>query len=614
MTRFKAAFPGKRNAKNLSGEDNAPFDRGLALLQKGELAQTEAVFVEMLQTQPDHADALHLLGIIAHRTAHHQHAIALIGRAIRVNPNNAAFYNNRGVALKAAMQPDAAVASFDRAIALRPEYAEAYNNRGNALLELKKLDAALESYRRAVTIKPDAEFLFGTYLNAKMLVCDWESADECIHELTSRIQRHEKASSPFPVLAFTDSPARQRTAAALFVQAKYPSGTALGPLRKRVPGEKIRIGYYSSDFHNHATAYLTAKLFECHDKSRFELIAFSFDAGQQDEMRRRITAAFDTFLDVRMKSDEEVARLSRELGIDIAVDLKGFTEGSRTGIFAQRCAPLQVNYLGYPGSMGAEHMDYLIADKTLIPQESRRHYSEKIVYLPDCYQVNDVTRKISDKNFTRAELGLPQTGFVYCCFNNNFKILPATFDCWMRILNEVEGSLLWLLEDNPTAAGNLRKEAELRGVDAGRLIFVGRINLAEHLARQRVADLFLDTFPYNAHTTASDALWAGLPLLTCSGESFASRVAASLLRAVGLPELITRTQQEYEARAIELAKHPDKISEVRFKLERNRLTTPLFDTLLFTRHIEAAYTAMYERSCAGMPVTQIEIERFLPSR
>ncbi len=315
-----------------------------------------------------------------------------------------------------------------------------------------------------------------------------------------------------------------------------------------------------------------------------------------------------------MKSDEEVARLSRELGIDIAVDLKGFTEGSRTGIFAQRCAPLQVNYLGYPGSMGAEYMDYLIADKTLIPQESRQHYSEKIVYLPDSYQVNDVTRKISDKNFTRAELGLPQTGFVYCCFNNNFKIVPATFDCWMHILREVEGSLLWLREDNPTAAGNLRKEAELRGVDAGRLIFAGRMPLAEHLARQRVADLFLDTFPYNAHTTASDALWAGLPLLTCSGESFASRVAASLLRAVGLPELITLTQQEYEARAIELAKHPDKISEVRFKLERNRLTTPLFDTLLFTRHIEAAYTAMYERSCAGIPVTQIEIERFLPSR
>jgi predicted O-linked N-acetylglucosamine transferase (SPINDLY family) len=313
-----------------------------------------------------------------------------------------------------------------------------------------------------------------------------------------------------------------------------------------------------------------------------------------DEMRGRLVMAFDRFIDAESMSDVEIAQASRGLSIDIAVDLTGFTQDSRTGIFAHRAAPIQVNYLGYPGTMGADYIDYIIADKTLIPPQSQKYYSEKVVYLPNSYQVNDRRRLISDRCFTRQELGLPENGFVFCCFNNNFKILPATFDGWMRILKSVEGSVLWLFQDNPWAVENLKKEALNHRIDTNRLFFAERMSLPEHLARHCQADLFLDTFPYNAHTTASDALWAGLPVLTLMGESFASRVAASLLNAIGLPELITSTQDEYEALAIELAMNPQKLADVKLKLVNNRLTTPLFDTPHFTKNLETAYIKMYE--------------------
>ena len=383
--------------------------------------------------------------------------------------------------------------------------------------------------------------------------------------------------------------------------------TTLGPIIKQPRQPKIRLGYYSADFHNHATAYLMAELFERHDKSKFELIAFSFGPETKDEMQIRVSQAFDHFINVASLSDLEVALLSRELGIDVAIDLKGVTQDSRLGIFSFRAAPIQVSYLGYPGTLGADYIDYLIADKTLIPPQSQQHYSEKIVYLPNSYQVNDRHRVIAPTQFTKQELGLPEDAFVFCCFNNNFKITPDIFDSWVRILKAVEGSVLWLLQDNPTAAMNLQKEAVRRGLDPARLVFAKRMDLPEHLARHKAADLFLDTTPCNAHTTASDALWAGLPLLTCMGETFASRVAASLLKAIELPELITETQADYEKLAIDLAKTPEKLNAIIEKLERNRLTTPLFDTTLFTKHIEVAYMQMYERYQADLPPEHIKV-------
>jgi predicted O-linked N-acetylglucosamine transferase (SPINDLY family) len=324
-------------------------------------------------------------------------------------------------------------------------------------------------------------------------------------------------------------------------------------------------------------------------------------------MRGRLHKAFDRFIDVENMVDIKIAQLSRDLNIDIAVDLTGFTSDSRAGIFSYRSAPIQVNYLGYPGTMGADYIDYIVADKTLIPLDAQSHFTEQVVYLPNSYQVNDRKRLISEKQFRREDLDLPEDGFVFCCFNNNFKILPATFEGWMRILKVVEGSVLWLLQDNQWVVENLKKEAEKQGIAADRLVFAERLPLPEHLARHRQADLFLDTLPYNAHTTSSDALWAGLPVLTLMGRSFASRVAASLLNAIGLTELITKTQEEYETLAIELAMNPNKLADIKLKLAKNRLTTPLFDTPLFTKNLEAAYIKMYERYQAGLEPDHIAI-------
>ena len=352
-----------------------------------------------------------------------------------------------------------------------------------------------------------------------------------------------------------------------------------------------------------------AELFEAHDGGKFEFYGFSFGPDRQDEMRRRVSAAFHKFIDVRDRSDLEVARLSRELGIDIAVDLKGYTQDSRPGIFAERCAPVQVNWLGYPGTMAADWIDYIVADRTVIPEESKSCFTEKVVYLPHSYQVNDSKRRISDRVFTRRELGLPEQGFVFCCFNNNYKILPATFEGWMRILRAVEGSVLWLLEDNPTAARNLRKEAAARGVDSARLVFARRLALDEHLARHRLADLFLDTLPYNAHTTASDALWAGLPLVTLRGRSFAGRMGASLLTAAGLPELIAESEADYAALALHLARTPDRLAHLAALLCDSRATSALFDAAASARHLEAAFDLMWRRHCTGQPPTGFALEK-----
>jgi predicted O-linked N-acetylglucosamine transferase (SPINDLY family) len=360
------------------------------------------------------------------------------------------------------------------------------------------------------------------------------------------------------------------------------------------------VGYFSADFFEHATSFLMAEMFEKHDKTRFELMAFSFGPPTQDEMHKRLTRAFDTFVDVRDQSDDRIAVLAKEMEIDIAVDLKGYTAGSRPGIFARRAAPIQVNYLGYPGTMGADFMDYLLADPTLIPISEQVHYTEKIAYLPDTYQPNDTRRRISGRQFTRTEAGLPDVGFVFCCFNNSFKIMPDTFECWMRILRQVEGGVLWLLEDNSAAAENLKREATSRGIDPNRLVFAKRVAPDEHLARHRLADLFLDTLPCNAHTTASDALWSGLPVLTQLGQTFAGRVAASLLTAIDLPELITANSTDYETLAVQLASDPSNLARIRQKLAQNRSSKPLFDIERFTRNIEAAYSGMIKRHRAGL--------------
>ena len=536
-------------------------------------------------------------------------ALESYDKAILLNPHHAEAHNNRGSALHALLQHEAALESYDRAIQLKPDYADAHCNRANVLLTLKQYQAALESFDKAILLRPDYEYVPGMRLHMKRFLCDWEASESECRQLEARIDRGEKAALPFTMLAVSGSAALQRKAAEIYVRGKHPARSTAAAIPRRPRRDRIRIGYFSADYYNHATSYLMAELFERHDRSRFEILGFSFGPDVKDAMSKRVFAAMDRLVDVQSMTDREVAQLSRTLEVDIAVDLKGFTRDHRAGIFAERAAPIQVNYLGYPGTMGADYMDYLIADHTLIPKDCQRHYSEKIAYLPDSYQPNDSRRPLSAKLSTRADEGLPENAFVFCCFNNAYKIGPAVFDIWMRILARVEGSVLWLLEDNPSASANLRKEAARREISPDRLVFARRLPLAEHLARHTLADLFLDTSPYNAHTTASDALWAGLPVLTRIGETFAGRVAASLLRAVDLPELVTATEAEFEELAVELARNAERYRALRKRLQQSRATAPLFDTQAFTRHLEAAYCAMFERYQAGLSPEHIQVAR-----
>ena len=527
--------------------------------------------------------------------------------ALQLQPDFVEAHGNRGSILYELQRYPEALESFNHAIQLDPNYAEGYSNRGTLLHELQQYPAALENFNHALRLGAKTKYLPGMRLHMRRFLCDWDGIEADCDDLATRAERGEPAAYPFVFLATSDSPALQRKAAAIYARDKTPPQPAPAVIPRHPPHDRIRIGYFSADFHNHATTYLMAELLEQHDRSRFEILGFSFGPNVADEMRARVSAAMDQFHYVRDLSDRAIAELSRSLEVDIAVDLKGFTKDSRPGIFAHRAAPLQVSYLGYPGTMGAPYMDYLIADPTLIPASAKPHYSESILFLPDSYQANDTRRPISTAPITRADEGLPTHAFVFCCFNVNWKIAPATFDLWTRILAKVEGSVLWLLEDNPWVAANLRQQAGRRGIAPERLIFAPRRPLADHLARHRLADLFLDTLPYNAHTTASDALWAGLPVLTCMGETFASRVGASLLRAIDLPELITTTADDYEALAIALAGNPTRLRALREKLAHNRLSTPLFDTPRFTRHLEAAYAAIHARHQAGLPPAHLHI-------
>jgi predicted O-linked N-acetylglucosamine transferase (SPINDLY family) len=403
------------------------------------------------------------------------------------------------------------------------------------------------------------------------------------------------------MLTLVDDVRLHHQAARLFVREECPVNRSLPELATHPAGERIRVGYFSADFHEHPVTLLMVDAFEQHDPARFEVTAFSLGRDSQSAVRRRLVQAFSRFIDVRRKSDLEIALLARELHIDIAVDLGGHTAHSRPRIFALRAAPIQVNYLGYPGTSGAPYMDYLFADRTVIPSINFVHYSEKIVHLAHSYLPNDATRPVSQAPPSREAAGLPVTGFVYCCFNHSYKITPAVFSIWMRILERTPAAILWLARTDEVAAENLRREAVRRGVNPERLVFATRVpSLADHLARQRVADLFLDTLPYNAHATAIDALWVGLPVLTRLGEGFAGRVAASLLTSIGLPELITLTPQEYEDTAVQLAHDPGRLMAVKCKLAEHRLTTPLFDTRRFIRDLESAYQRIDARQRAGL--------------
>ena len=621
----------------------AKFEQGLASYQNDDLLRAQDLCTEALSVQADHFEAVHLLGLIALRLNRADCASKLLEKATTIKPQQSEPYNDLGRALTDLKCFEKAIVQYDKAILLDPSFSQAYCNRGSALAALNRyeeafvcyvkaiaaspsnaeayrsfgkllcvlnfLKQALDAYQTSMSLDPDQKYILGRVLHLQALCSEWTNYNELKSRLKYSLRNHHSVTKPFEFLSVSDSLADQLLCSRSYVTGEFPSNP-LRAGRVKHTHSKIRIAYVSNDFRTHPVSFLILGLIEAHDREHFEVFGISLRPEDGSAIGQRMKRAFSKFFDVSRMSDQAAVELMHELEIDIAIDLMGFTAGCRTAIFAMRAAPVQVNYLGYPGTMGAPYMDYLIADHTLIPAANQKHFIEKIAYLPDCYMPNDSTRRISTSSFDRSDFGLPKAGFVFCCFNERYKLNPSIFDCWMRILKQVEGSVLWLPEKDKsaTAAANLKREAARRGVNPDRIVFARPMPLrADHLARYHLADLFLDTLPYNAHVTASDALWTGLPVLTLMGETFAGRVAASMLNTLGLPELITLTSQAYEAFAIELATDPARFAHIKRKLANNCLTTPLFDTKLFTQHIEAAYTSMYERDQADLPPDHIDV-------
>ena len=589
------------------GYAEAYSNRGIALKELNRPDEALAAFECAIDLNPDYAEAHSNRANLLADLGRLDDALASYSLAINLKPGHAEIYCDRGNALAKHMRLADAVASYDEAIKLKPNFAEAHANRGDALKKLKRLDEALASFEMAISLKPDIEYLAGNLLHVKMRVCDWTGLTHGTAAVAEALRQGRKVIYPWISLGLFDDPELQLAAAHIYTQADYPPVVTATQAPRKPGAGKIRVGYFSSDFGDHAVSHLTAELFESHDRQHFDVHAFSFGPGKSGAMYDRISSAFGGIHDLNGRSDHEAVALSRQLGIDIAVNLNGFTDHQRTGLFQKRCAPIQVNYLGYPGTMGASYMDYIIADRVLIPEEEQTHYAEKTVDLPGSFQANDSQRRISDRLFTRAECGLPGSGFVFCCFNGTYKITPAVFDAWMRILGRVPGSVLWLYAENGQAPVNLRAEAIARGIDPARLVFAEKVRLEDYLARYKVAGLFLDTLPYNAGTTASDALWAGLPVLTCCGRSFAGRMAASLLTAVDLQELIASDLQRYEELAVALALNTERLQAIRERLARNRSTTSLFNGKTLARNMEAAFRQMVERDQQRLPPTQIQV-------
>ena len=566
----------------------------VSLFNEGHLQQALSAGQALARQYPDEPLIHNVVGAANKSLRHYDAAIASLTEAIRLKPDYAEAYSNLGAAFHDIGMYEEAVTHYRKAARYDPYFFEAYNNLGNVLMDSNRPKEAVSSYQKALELRPDSAETLSNMLFQLAQICDWNT----IESLASRIPALGVSGDkvhPFALLHSEDNPARHRLRSELYVRQKFQRHEASGIIRPEVKPSRLRIGYFSADFHNHATMYLMAKLFECHDRSRYVIHAYSYGMGSDDGMRNRLLEAVDEFHDVRSLSDSDIAGLARSHDIDIAVDLKGHTQHARMGIFSYRAAPVQVSYLGYPGTTGAPFIDYLVADPLVLPPESKDHYCEEIIFLPHSYQVNDDTRQISGTVPSRKDEGLPEQGLVFCCFNNNFKIGPREFDIWMRLLLQVEDSVLWLLRSNTEAEDNLREQAQIRGIDPDRIVFADRREHSEHLARHQLADLFLDTFNYNAHTTASDALWAGLPVITLAGQGFAARVATSLLGAIDLRELITRSASEYEQLALALALDPARLTSLKSKLARNRLTTPLFDTGLFARHIENAYEQAYQK-------------------
>ncbi|MEI7565501.1 MAG: tetratricopeptide repeat protein [Burkholderiaceae bacterium] len=586
--------------------DEVWSNKANALFELKRYDEAITCYDKALSLKPDYAEGWSNKGNLLKELKRYNEALIHFDQALSLKPDYAEGWSNKGATLNELKRYDEALAHYDKALSLKPDYVEVWSNKGEALNSLKRHSESAQCYLKALELKTGESYFLGESHHQMMLACDWTNYEKMVTEIFNLTHEGRMGSEPFGFQGIANSEALLKKCAEIYSNDKYP---VLGNLTEHTKYQhhKIRIGYLCGEFRNQATSILMAGVWELHDQSKFEI--FAFDNGYDDgsEYRHRIESAFGNLFDISKLSDLNVAKLIQAHEIDILVNLNGFFGLPRQGVFSYKPAPIQVNYLGFPGTLGANYMDYMIADKVVLPDESKKYYVEKIVHLPNSYQANDNRREISARQFIKTELGLPESGFIFACFNNNYKITPSTFDSWMRILTHVPRSVLWLLADNPIAKENLLQAAVSRGIDSSRLIFAERLPLSEHLARHNLADLFLDTLPYNAHTTCSDALWAGLPVLTLLGNTFPGRVAASLLHALGLDELITFSKEEYEAMAMELATNPEKLASVKQKLAENRTIAPLFDTPAFTKHLEAAYMQMYDRYTADLHPEHITI-------
>jgi predicted O-linked N-acetylglucosamine transferase (SPINDLY family) len=577
-------------------------DLGVALHESRRPEDEARCYRRALRLDPSAAMAAFGLGALLRDQGRYQDAIALFRHVLCLAPHHVEAWNNLGTLLSEGSQVGAATVCLQRAIWLRPEEARAYYNLGNALRDGGRPDRAADCFQKALQLDPEHGKASAQMVNVRRMGCDWRQTQDEESKLLAAIRQDRIAVPPILPLSLPSvTPDDQLLCARRWADYCARDVTVLPPRWRDASRGRLHLGYLSADFRSHPVAHLAVELFESHDRTRFQVTGYSIGPDDKSPLRARLESAFERFVDLRTASHAEAAAIIRADEVDILIDLSGYTQYARPQIPAFRPAPLQVNFLGFPGTMGTDVIDYIIADPVVAPMDQARFFAEKIVHLPGSYQPNDSRRPIASDTPNRADCGLPETGFVFCCFNNNFKITPDVFTVWMRLLGAVPGSLLWLLAANEVACTHLRREAQARGVAADRLIFAPRRSLPEHLARHRHADLFLDTLPYNAHTTASDALWAGLPVLTCTGTTFAGRVSASLLTAAGLPELITPSLPDYEKLALRLATSPAQLADLRRRLADNRRTAPLFDGVLFARHLEMALEIMWRRWCDGLP-------------
>ena len=582
-------------------------NRGNALKEMGRLDLALESYDLAIFFRPNYADAYYNKGIALHDLRKLEESLQSFKSALSFDPYNEEAYYNLGIIQHQLGALKDALMSYTNAIQLKQNYVEAYCGRGNLFRELKRYTESAKDFMKALEINPNHDFTMGYLLHAKMLSCDWDGIGDLINDIQAAISCGKKAADPFSWQAITSSIENLTNCAKIYASTKHPPLVSYQHTHSNVNKNKIKIGYVSGEFGDQATSHLLVGLLEKHDKSKFEIICFDNGRNDGSDIRRRIEKSADGIFPIRNLTDESASQLIFEKAIDILINLNGYFGNERNNIFAMRPAPLQVNYLGFPGTIGADYIDYIIADKVVIPENEKCFYSEKIIYMPDTYQPTDRNRIIAETRGTRSDYGLPNDVFVFCCFNNSYKITPQLFTVWMRILQKVNHSVIWLLEDNEETSAHLQREAYRRNVDPTRLIFAPRINYQEHIARHAMADLFLDTLPCNAHTTASDALWAGIPLITCSGKTFSGRVAHSLLNAINLHELITYSLSEYENQAIELALDKYFLYDVKFRLQKNRLTSPLFDTEIYTKNLEKAYAIMQHTRLRGLNPEDFEV-------